>query len=228
MRTSLKERLIEEKVYDAIWEIAEEFDLKVPFYPEIIYVGNRKFDSLGLPEKYRDLFETANSSGGGSMVLNQNVVLIQDYHPWDISEEASHFLHLVNSGIDEIDTLFTDEEERGSIEIIGEMLGYFGSKLLVRDRQHPFFEYPDYLTQKNLFTKETKKVFGDKMHPEEVGVFQQGYCLGERLINAYDLGQITKKEIKNLYSCDLLGNICAIDLLFDLRERLGWPVILPN
>jgi len=58
MRYEQKQKKIEQKTYDFIDEIANEFDLKVPFYPEIYWVGQKlKFEKLGIKKQYKKEFQ---------------------------------------------------------------------------------------------------------------------------------------------------------------------------
>ena len=56
MRYEQKQKKIEQKTYDFIDEIANEFDLKVPFYPEIYWVGQKlKFEKLGIKKTAKNM-----------------------------------------------------------------------------------------------------------------------------------------------------------------------------
>ena len=58
MRYSERQRKVENSVYEAVDEIADELDLEIPFYPEVYWIGrSMDFDSLGINEKYRAGFK---------------------------------------------------------------------------------------------------------------------------------------------------------------------------
>lgn len=218
MRWAERQAKVEDQVYEAIEEIADEFGLRIPYYPDIFWAG-RHGKTL--------LTESQNSLLGNyaSSFVTRELIVIGNKDLMDIAEESAHFLHLVNSGVCRDYMCLNDDIEQGTFEILTEMVGYFGSKIVVPDRKRPIFESPDYITERGKFEEELKNRTGDKYDPSDTGVYQQAYCLGERLWGAYLAGDFTKKEARDLFRNNFEGN-STLDTFLDLRERLNWPAIV--
>ncbi len=64
MKQFEKQKRIEQAVYEAIGDIAEEMRLKVSSYPEVYWVGrNLHFEDLFLSESYRGDFADIKTRG---------------------------------------------------------------------------------------------------------------------------------------------------------------------
>ena len=181
MRYIEKQKKIENDVYDAIDEIAEELKVRVPYYPEVYWVGRTlEFGQLGMREIERDEFENVKKFRGSVYVRAPGIILINKNSLIDKSEEATHFLHLNSSKIK-----LSNKSKLDWIAavIMTEMFGFFGSKLIVPDRENPCKILPNFSPIQNI----------------EVEVYQQGYGLGERLFYSYVSGETKLEEIRKLF-----------------------------
>lgn len=220
MVKTLTER-IEEDVFQIIDDIANELNLDVPFYPEVYWLGgNLKFENLGLPEKKEELFRSIKMGNKSYYLHLDNIIFIGENNIGHMSEEAGHFLHLVNSGINLEDR---SNEENFSLNSIVEMFGYFCSKLIAPNRKNVILEYPDIFENKeacieklamnyvynegvNLeqktYSPEMEALVKNRINMSEFAIYQQGYGLGDKLFNAYISGIIPATKIKELMKKD--------------------------
>ena len=193
MSKNLK-RLIEQEVYDAIDEIADEFKLDVRIYPEVYYVHkNLKFKELNISKIHEEDFHSAKYDNQSFSCQHPPFIWIGERNIWHIFEEAGHFLHVSQSKLkigkrNKYDVLAT--------HVLAEMMGYFCSKIGDSSRKPMFRNYPDAIHEREKCIKITEKKGWDFY---EFLVYQQGYGLGERLFNYYISNIISRKEIKKLF-----------------------------
>jgi len=210
MRWKERQSKIEDVVYETIDDLAEELEVKIPFYPEVYWIGKKiSFEDLKLSKKYLDGFN--DSKCGSSMNLpSKRMILIGEADTIHTSEEAGHFLHLVNSGIktERIDLYTKDILDKISLRIIIEMFGFFCSKLIVpkRENEYSYNTYKDWLPKNIIGLNEIKEEFKKiECHGKREEYYldffthQQGYGLGEKLFDYYISGIIRKKKLKKLF-----------------------------
>jgi len=188
-------RLIEQEVYDAIDEIADEFKLNVPIYPEVYYVHkNLKFESLGYVKEHKESFQISKYENESFSSFKPSFIFIGTWNTWHIFEEAGHFLHISQSNLkigkrSQHDVLAT--------HVLDEMIGYFCSKIGNSSRKPMFRNLPDAIHEREKCIKITEKNGWDFY---EFLVYQQGYGLGEKLFNYYISNIISRKKIKKLFT----------------------------
>ncbi len=234
MRSVEKQRNLEEDIFLAVDELAEEFNLKITHYPHVYYLSRKaSFSHLGLANSYREDFNMVRDGCWGAIFLEKPSCILLSSKKKDsfILEEVSHFVHFMSSG----DKVYA--RSRKDIVFacyIKEMLGFFGSLVLGAERQNPFSSWPDFygdpkvfadfVKEKNAFAYSQDKVilWGDNI------IHHQGYSLGERLFFEYASGKITRKEIRSIFINPLSRKNDAGKLFFDLRSRLGWPIKIEN
>jgi hypothetical protein len=188
---------IEEETYSVINDIADEFNLSIPFYPEVYWVGNKfKFETLGLSEIEREDFESVKKFRISKYIYSPKIILIGNKNIGQISEEAGHFLHFVNSKLK-----YNNKNTKNlwALYSIIEMIGYFCSKLMDSGRKNRLKDYSDIIDEREKCMEEIGKWDVDI---REFWVYQQGYGLGEILFNSYISGIISKNKIRNLFLQD--------------------------
>jgi hypothetical protein len=223
-----RQEKIEEAVFDSIEEIAAEFDLNVPFYPSIQCINkSTEFEDLNLPSYFEEDFdEIGKSFDACFMHKSCSIILGQKSFDRDYGEEATHFVHYVNSGIKKD----KKNSELDFVYCLSEMLGYFGSMILGEERRNQYYEWPDPYSQSKEFKEflpELKKKYTKPVFLLDHLIHQQGYCLGERLFYAYQGSTITKREITSLFKNNFSGKNTARRKFVELRKRLDWPINFP-
>jgi len=137
---------IEFAIHEAIEEIADEFSLKIPYYPEVYWIaGKFNYNMLSLPEKYRAFFNFIKK-GRHSCCLGKRIILIGSNDWEDLTEEAAHFVHYYNAEM----PATLKKEEKNSIITFQEMMGFIGSSAVINNRINVYPESPDlfYLSAK--------------------------------------------------------------------------------
>ncbi|VVB80043.1 Uncharacterised protein [uncultured archaeon] len=216
MRFADRQKRVEEHVYETIEEIADEFDLEIPFYPEVYYVGrNFDFNSVGVDSFRLELTSSEDDekeeeeesfhglASAGVCLVRPSIILIKDTDRITISEEAAHFLHfsrsrLLHQKFGKNDTL--------CLRIFAETLGYLGSKVACPERCNTFNLGPDlYYSSEQEFSRYfdllTKKL-KSPVASSEYYIYQQARGLGERMFEKYSSGKITKGHIRRLFEED--------------------------
>lgn len=196
-----RQEKIEQITYDSLEKIAEEIGVKVPYYPEVYWIGNKlKFEGLGIPNSYKKEFIKSRKRKESIYLVDPKIILIGGYFLEDIGEEAGHFLHLNTSKIKEARMRNVNDF---CLNIIIEMFGFFCSKIIKPSRKNPFSRYKDYLSKKAKERKIRNKInsfWGIKHRYDPISeVYQQGYGLGEKLFNAHISKEVPKKKIKKLF-----------------------------
>ena len=194
---SLTKRL-QLKTEEYIEEISDELNILVLFYPKVYWVGkNFSFKKAGINKSRLEEFYNFKRNLFKSIYLpDQKVILVGEENLECLSEEAGHFIHFSNT---EINKKRLTLENRCSLRIISEMLGYFCSKLIFPGRINEYADYPDPLFERERFEK---FLFKKPIDKNDFCVYKQGYDLGEILFNAYISKIIPKKEIKKLFLMD--------------------------
>ena len=211
MRWEERNSKIEERVDDMVDDIAEEFDLVIPFYPETYWVGKKlNFGDLHLPKNCFRSFQDAKENKSGLNYCSHNMILVGRESDHLIGEEAAHFLYHQNSGVKQWGREYPDIL---GIKIYHEMLGFFGSKLADSSRKYEP-ERTDWIISKNLDTdalSQIKKIMESKDIDTHYNfIYDMGYGLGEKLFNHYISEKVSKKFVRDLF-CDPL-------------EKFGYPI----
>ena len=229
MRCFQRQKNIENKVYECIEDIANELNLKVPFYPEVYWVGrNFKIEKIGFSKKVSKWFNDNRKYKIGVFNKSKNTILISEERDIDISEEAGHFLHKVNSNPNGV--LKKDSLNIFFNRIIEECVGYFSSKLLVPNRKSLSWRYKDRIPYNSQKKQEFFQILKKQLELEESKflnyqnflIYQQGYGLGERLFNSYVCGETNKGQIKRLICNPLKEKNAPIKKFLDLKQKY-WP-----
>jgi hypothetical protein len=221
-----KQKKVEEKVFEAIDEIAEEFDIPVKEYPAVYWLGrDSDFECIGLSRRYKREFSDTKNNKAGIYFERPKAILLAKECASYIGEEATHFLHTSYSGISSKKKKSIDKV---STKIIVEMLGFFGSKLVNPARINPYRNSEDLLFGCPNKIAELKKriirIYGSSEEfLEDFLVHQQGYTLGESLFQGYWKGKISKKEIRDLFSNSFRISGSAAIKFFALRREF-WPI----
>jgi hypothetical protein len=226
MRFKTRQARLEKKVYESINDLEEEFGLEVDDYPEVHWLGRLgRFEDLGLPETYREPVEDNRSTGGSIYLHRPNIIVINKELPRHVNEESSHCFHLNNARIYLLDKT---PQDWYSVNVLIEMFGYLGSKILDPSRKNIYEEYPDYLSvsfQEGLDVKDAlgplKKL--DKATLSEFLIHSQGYGLGERMFYALESGELSTERVRNLLRKGFKRKGSATNELINLRGEF-WPI----
>jgi len=221
-----RQEKIEEAVFDAIEEIADEFDLGIPFYPTVSCLErNVEFEDSGLPSYFEQDFENLQGEWEAVFIEKPYTIILSSRGLNSVyGEEATHFVHHVNSGIKKSKRKDLDG---GFVFCLSEMLGYFGSLVLGEERRNQYSEWPDPYSEPKEFKKfliQLKKKYAQPIFLLDHVIHQQGYGLGERLFYAYQNSAITRKEITDLFKNDFRAYNSARKTFVEMREKLDWSI----
>lgn len=227
MRYEDKRQEVQDWVEDAMDTIADELDLEVPHYPFVLYHGRGfDFDSLPLSKEDREDLKNSYSIRRSLFLVSPNIVYLGRLNNITLFEESTHALHKACSNHK---IRARTGEELQNMLIIEEMMGFFGSRILMPERINAYAKSNDYL---GLNPKERQKArdYVKKKCPEnyngamrELIVHQQGYTLGDRLFYSYIQGDFSKRRIKNLFTNPFREEGSATDKFIELRKEL-WPI----
>ncbi len=196
MRFVEKQAKIEDAVYEAIEEIADEIGLNIPHYPEVYWVGkNFDYDSLGFTQEVR--------TSGSLFDDEYNAIFIGDDHLIDISEESAHFLHFANSGFKHV-RVPDDKLHFFSLNTWVETLGFLGSKFVCPERRANYRGKDLFFMQKEKKERKLAQIerkYGKDI-AEEFYKYQQAMNIGEAIYFSYLQGKTTKKFIRELFKED--------------------------
>src|SRR3989338_1582713 len=228
MRYEQKQKKIEQKTFDFIDEIANEFDLKVPFYPEIYWVGQKlKFEKLGIKKQYKKEFQEIKEKKGAIYFYEPKIILISENINSSIAEEAGHFVHYTNSKVNPNKMTMNNYVDHESWKILSEAIGYFCSKLINPERKPLYGEFKnfenyvkDFCNKKDVKIENLEEIVEDNLKVlPNFFVYKHGYDLGEELYNNYISGNINKKQIKNLIKNPFKEEFSATKKFLYLREK---------
>jgi hypothetical protein len=225
MRFVERQARLEKRTYEAIDELEDVFDVEIPFYPEVRWLGRRGcFEDLGLPEYYRDDIEDLQRCGRSVFVNRANVIVLNDVEPTHINEEASHYVHFRVSNIQKIKRKQCDWLLTSSII---EMFGFLGSKFLNFSRRNDFQGRPDYFQmafeKRVSYEDALSKLNALSEQFEEEFIYTQGYGLGERVFCALQADQLSMDYIKDLFKKNFFGRGEVANAFKELRAQV-WPV----
>jgi hypothetical protein len=233
MRYSVRKRRIEDKVYEALSSLEEEFGLNLKNYPEVVYMSKGTIpELLGLCPSLTDCVRESKQCGISRFLYKQNLVLITRDLPEHINEESAHCLHLNSANIS---LSRRTKADWFSINILIEMIGYLGSKVLDPSRKNQYRGYPDYFLiarKKEIDFKEALERIEDyegdgEFNWTEFFVHQQGYTLAEKMFYALELGDLSTGSVSRIIKKDFNKEGSALRKFIDLRRRF-WPVESPQ
>jgi len=197
-----RQKKVEELTYHSLDLLAEEMGVTPSFYPEVYWVGRKlKFESLGLPYRYREEFNVPRRRGS-IYLIKPKIILIGEDALEDIGEEAGHFLHFINSGI-YLPKIYDANDF--CLTVITEMFGFFCSKLITPSRKNESRKDKDPLSNlpesKKIIRKKIASLSGlDNKYIFSSEVYHQGYNLGEELFKEYLSGTVSKQKIRRLFA----------------------------
>lgn len=217
MRFEERQEKIQQQCYDAIDELADEFNLDVPYYPEVFWVGRTiNFEDLGLSGHYEEEFNFRKGKRS-YFLYKPKIIILNKPKNVDITEESSHFLHMVNS---KYRFKGRTREDELYLRILCETIGFFGSKFLYPGRKKSYHDLHDLSL---VPIEELEDVFqGYEDYFTEIYIYQQASGLGESLYINYMIGNIPKKQIKNLFSNPFKRKNATINKFYELRQKF-WP-----
>ena len=208
-----KQKKLEERVYETIDEIAEEFGLEIPYYPESYFVnGHTYFEEFCLPEKYREQFEEMKKRKTGECWADPPIIWINNSEK-DIPEECSHSLNFILGG----QKKYSSKGDVFFVDCLAETLGFLGSKIVSPTRKNPF------RLEGDLYSLPPEKMIEFIGEYYEAAVHQQGYSLGEIMFYEYNKGVLGKEEIARLFKTNFDEVGLAMRTFDKLRKRF-WPM----
>jgi hypothetical protein len=216
---------LEKKTCEAIDELEDVFNVEIPTYPEVRWLGRLgHFEDLGLPEYYRDEVECLQAQRCSVLMSKSKVIILNRDCPEHINEETSHFVHTEASGIHYKNK---DPEDLIHLHALVEMFGYLGSKLLDPSRKNSFKDFPDYFSIAcrhrlgfNKFAGILNDITGGDV--SERLIHSQGYGLAERVFCALETGQTNIRYFQKLIRQNFNGSGEATKTFKDLRHEF-WP-----
>lgn len=226
MRFVERQARLEKRTYEAIDELEDVFDVEVPSYPEVRWLGRRgHFEDLGLQECYRDAIENNQKNKGSLFLYKPGIIIINQNDIHHINEESSHYVHMATSGI--------VPENRGREDLLAlncliEMFGFLGSKILNSSRVNEYKQFPDYFATGLKYGLKFEN-FVDLLNDITCGdtserlIHSQGWGLGERVFYALHNGQIKMNYIQELFKKRFIKPGEAITAFKELRD-LVWPI----
>jgi hypothetical protein len=227
MRYLERKKRVEEKVYDAIEEIAEELDLEPDRYPEVYFAHKRiNFEDLGISEEKIEPMEAYKSLKGSWYNDRPPIIILGKESLDDISEESAHFLYFNKS---KIRISNRPSKDQFSLNIINELLAYFCSKLIFPDKRNYYKDKPDLFFMKpeerKAFIYELSKKNGTRGLDiaSEFYLYQQARGLGERLYFAHHKGEYTIKEFRELFLCRFEKGLSPSQKILELKLRFWRP-----
>jgi len=225
MRFVERQARLEKRTFEAIDELEDIFNVEIPDYPEVRWLGRLgHFEDLGLPEYYREEVECLKAQRCSVLMSKSKVIILNRDCPEHINEETSHFVHTEVSGIYYEDK---DPEDMIHLRALVEMFGYLGSKLLDPSRKNSFKDFPDYFAiacRQEVGFHKFAEIVGDIMNGDasERLIHSQGYGLAERIFCALQTRQAKMGYFQKLIRQNLNGAGEATKTFKDLRKEF-WP-----
>jgi hypothetical protein len=230
MRWIERQRRVEEKVYDTLGLLEDEFELEIDSIPEVRWFGRKGyFEDLGLAEKYREEVEEVQFIRGSLYLTKPRMILLNRDLPHHVNEETAHYFHLSHS---ELDLKCLNKLDWFSAVVLTEMFGFFGSKILDSSRKNDQFKnFPDHVSMVASNPNEFAVSITSFNQAERKGImnqiiYRQAYELGDRMFFAYEGGIFSKKRIQDFLVNNFRKSGQATEYFFNLREEL-WPLNTP-
>lgn len=191
-------------------------------YPEVRWFGRKGvFEELLLGERYREQVQESKNSRSSLYLFRPRMILINDLSEHHINEKCAHYLHFVTSGL----SLYgKSREDWFSLNVLIEMFGFLGSKLLNPSRK---FQYENCWDFFKVLDKDDSKGMEKlellKTDPEfdfsEFIFHQQGYLIAERMFYALHAGDLNLKEVQRLFRKSFEKPGSATRKYLELRTR---------
>jgi len=205
--------LIEERTYDILFELEDELNLNLGVLPEVYYIGrNFNFGDIEIDKKDPGIKMLKIYPEIGFYFFQKKIIISNTLKEGVLGEEIGHFIH--HNFVKD----FSDIVNDFGASAIGEMIGFFCSKLIDYKRKSPYksdnFQKIYSLKEMMLEIKSCIKEEGyfDLVH-------QQGYLMGEKLYNLYISNLISKKEVRKIIQNPLNGHNQAFLEFLRLREK---------
>ena len=227
MKYSTRQARLEEKTYEALCDLEDEFQIEIEDYPEVRWLGRLgKFEDLGLPEKYRESVEFNQQSGGSIFLYQPNIIILNKDSVHHRNEEVAHCLHLRTSKPSLYDK---DKKDWFALNVLIEMFGFLGSKILDPSRKNPYSQYPDYFSIASNEGVNIKEALGplrdlDDKTLSEFLIHSQGYALGERMFYAFEEGQLSRERVRKFLRNKFEKPRQATRTFQRLRKEF-WPIV---
>lgn len=208
MRFVDKQARLEKRTYEAIDELEDVFGVEVRDYPEVRWMGSKgHFEDLGLPEYYRDVVENNKKNHGSLFLYKPGIVILNKDDIHHINEESSHYVHMSTSGIVPEKR---NREDMLALNCLIEMFGFLGSKILNPTRGNWYKQFPDYFSiglKHGLNFEKLVDLLDDFMTGDTSDrlIHSQGWCLGERVFYALQIGQIKMDYVQELFRKNFLN-----------------------
>ncbi len=228
MRWKERQNQVEADVYDVIDELSEELNIKVPYYPEVWWLGNTvKFRDLCLPRYLKREFKIRKKSGVSYYIIVERMVMIsKGASRHSILEESAHAFHFIVSGISYRNKDVYNVE---CLACLVEMIGFLGARLAGSELENPYEDFPDlaYLSKESHIKVHEKliQIFGPNFDFDDFFVHQQGYGLADRIYAKYLNGEISIDRIRRMFLSKLLAPNSALYKYMKLKKEF-WPRIM--
>lgn len=226
MRWAERQKQIDQRVCDCMDEVADEFGLKIPFYPKVVWVGRTvKPEYLGFNCIDAEGFYSDKKAKRSCFLPDSNIIVIHDPIMKDIAEESTHALHYAISGIKGFSRSL---EDNVFMDVLIEMLGFFGAKMLEPKSRNRYLNHPDMFKSSYNCPEELVRVIQhlkplDNINPLEFFIYQQGYTLGEVLLYGYTKGVVSRRFIKQLFQDKIDSPGQAFKRFVHLRNHFWKP-----
>lgn len=220
---------IEKSVFELVDEISNELELDVKSYPEVLLAGKtNSFESMGLPESYKNDFENLKKTKTATFFPVHNVIITATDEIAYLAEEAGHFIHTNKSKINLIKPETENPIDCYAIKIIMESIGFFCSRLIDSKREN-YFDYKNFRTfifeslNKNKLEYKSLEACIVKNYDlkDDFFIYKNGYGLGEKLFDNYISGKISKSYIRSLIKRPFKENFSATKKMIYLLEKFN-------
>ncbi len=226
MKHQAMQNRIENAVYSAIEDIADEFDIEVSEYPEVNWLSGRRgeLNDLGISEHDQKFLKFLKKMKSSCTFGRKPRIFIVCDNYLDVAEEAAHYVHFTAS---KVSSTGLNSNQEYSLRIISEALAFLGTKTIVPERKNKFSKYPDMFYMNVEEKKKTLKEIKENEKPEraaEYFVYQQGYGLGERMFYDSLSGKTKKEELRMLLTAKLGRELDPNIVMAHLKFRY-WPPV---
>ncbi|NCN07821.1 hypothetical protein GW933_04015 [Candidatus Falkowbacteria bacterium] len=225
MRWQERQNKVEAAVYDVMDELSDILSIKVPYYPEVWWLG-RSIDTnkLCLSGYLQDELEIRNFAGISYYIISKKMVIIgRCTTRHSILEESSHAFHFITS---DISYKNRSQKDCMCLGALVELFGFLGARLVGSDLENPYEAFPDLSkltkqSQKEVRQKLIEK-FGDNFDIDDFFVHQQGYGLADRIYFEYLSGNVSASRLRRLFLAKMSSVDGAINCFVRLKNEF-WP-----
>lgn len=224
MRFVERQARLEKRTYEAIDELEDIFNVEVPSYPEVRWLGRKgHVEDLGLHDDFMDDIEGYRKAGWSVFLHEPNMIILNSEDTNVLLEESTHFVHWHTS---HINLSGRDSDDWLSVNMLMEMFGFLGSKIINFDRVNPFAKYPDYYSITKRHGSDGVKQYFQLLDSEQIAeilVHAQGYSLGERVFYGLHSGQVERSYLNKLIRNPFKRKGEATYEFEELRRKV-WPI----